>query len=90
MGDNDEYLYSVQSIKEIRSKKEKEREDGVFRGKGSGGISIHPGPGELVLQGRRPLEVQNLPANQTRKGIRVKDLNMLFKQTELCECGVDG
>lgn len=32
-----------------------------------GVISIRPGPGELVRQGRHPLEVQSLPASQATK-----------------------
>lgn len=92
MRDNNEYLYSVQSRKEIRSKrKRKEKMEFSGEGKGSGGISIHPGPGELVLQGHHPLEVQNLPAYQARKGIRVNDLNGVFKNRQSSvNVGVDG
>lgn len=33
------------------------------------GLSIHPGPGELVRQGRRLLEAQNPPAKQIYPGL---------------------
>lgn len=33
-------------------------------GEGDEGLSIHPGPGELVHQGPHPLEVQSHPENQ--------------------------
>lgn len=90
MGDNDEHLYSVQSRKEIRSKRKRKEKMEFSGGREAGGISIHPGPGELVLQGHHPLEVQILPANQARQGIRVNDVNMVLEETELCKSGVDG
>lgn len=47
----------------MRAKKKKEREDGDgdVRVEGDDGFSIHPGPGELVHRGLRPLEAQSLP-----------------------------
>lgn len=83
-------VYTACRVEKKLGQKEKGKRRWSFQGKGKQGISIHPGPGELVLQGLHPLEVQNLPANYSRKGIRVNDLNMVLKQAELCTFGVDG
>lgn len=45
-------------------KKRKDGESGGRRGGGGEGLSIHPGPGELVRQGRRLLVAQILPGKQ--------------------------
>lgn len=60
----------MQSRKQIRAKKKKEREDGDgdVRVEGDDGFSIHPGPGELVHRGLRPLEAQSLPKKHTKLG----------------------
>lgn len=54
----------------MRAKKKKEREDGGgdgdVRAGGDDGFSIHPGPGELVHRGLRPLEAQSLPKKHTK------------------------
>lgn len=64
-GHNGEYSESVQSRKPMRAKKK--RKDGDTGGgeeMKDEGLSIHPGPGELVRQGPRLLEAQNPPAKQ--------------------------
>lgn len=42
----------------------KKRKDGDSEGGGDEGLSIHPGPGELVHQGLRLLVAQILPGKQ--------------------------
>lgn len=75
-------IYTACRVEKKLGQKEKGKRRWSFQGEGKR-ISIHPGPGELVLQGHHPLEVQNLPANQARKGIRVNDLYTVLKQRAL-------